>query len=112
MWLKSGKGLRRLEYRGYDSRRCCRVQRQPAAAAVRLGKVAELARRWTEQSVHGGTGIAHTAGLPRRAVRAQCSPHVSEHIVVYNGIIENHEELREELKAQLVTSSAPTPTPR
>ena len=106
------EGLRRLEYRGYDFAGVAVFSaNQPLQRVRRLGKVAELAKALEEQSVHGGTGIAHPLGHPRRAVRAQCPPHVSEHIVVvHNGIIENHEELREELKALGYVFSSDTDT--
>ncbi|MFM5522874.1 glutamine--fructose-6-phosphate transaminase (isomerizing) [Aeromonas jandaei] len=96
------EGLRRLEYRGYDSAGVAVFSaNQPLQRVRRLGKVAELAKALDEQSVHGGTGIAHTRWATHgEPSERNAHPHVSEHIVVvHNGIIENHEELREELKA-------------
>ncbi|MEH8103212.1 glutamine--fructose-6-phosphate transaminase (isomerizing) [Aeromonas veronii] len=96
------EGLRRLEYRGYDSAGVAVFSaNQPLQRVRRLGKVAELAKALDEQPVHGGTGIAHTRWATHgEPSERNAHPHVSEHIVVvHNGIIENHEELREELKA-------------
>ncbi|MFQ1851589.1 glutamine--fructose-6-phosphate transaminase (isomerizing) [Aeromonas veronii] len=96
------EGLRRLEYRGYDSAGVAVFSaNQPLQRVRRMGKVAELAKALDEQPVHGGTGIAHTRWATHgEPSERNAHPHVSEHIVVvHNGIIENHEELREELKA-------------
>ncbi|KUE79845.1 glutamine--fructose-6-phosphate transaminase (isomerizing) [Aeromonas schubertii] len=97
------EGLRRLEYRGYDSAGVAVFSAQhPLQRVRRLGKVAELAKALDEQPVHGGTGIAHTRWATHgEPSERNAHPHLSEHIVVvHNGIIENHEALREELKAQ------------
>ena len=107
------EGLRRLEYRGYDSAGVAVFSaNQPLQRVRRLGKVAELAKALDEQSVHGGTGIAHTRWATHgEPSERNAHPHVSEHIVVvHNGIIENHEELREELKALGYVFSSDTDT--
>jgi glucosamine--fructose-6-phosphate aminotransferase (isomerizing) len=63
----------------------------------RLGKVQMLAQAVEEHPLHGGTGIAHTRWATHgEPSEGNAHPHVSEHIVVvHNGIIENHEPLRE-----------------
>ncbi|EKP0307486.1 glutamine--fructose-6-phosphate transaminase (isomerizing) [Aeromonas veronii] len=107
------EGLRRLEYRGYDSAGVAVFSaNQPLQRVRRLGKVAELAKALDEQSVHGGTGIAHTRWATHgEPSERNAHPHVSEHIVVvHNGIIENHEELREALKALGYVFSSDTDT--
>lgn len=107
------EGLRRLEYRGYDSAGVAVFSaNQPLQRVRRLGKVAELAKALDEQSVHGGTGIAHTRWATHgEPSERNAHPHVSEHIVVvHNGIIENHEELRAELQEMGYVFSSDTDT--
>ncbi|HEH9400717.1 glutamine--fructose-6-phosphate transaminase (isomerizing) [Aeromonas sobria] len=107
------EGLRRLEYRGYDSAGVAVFSaNQPLQRVRRLGKVAELAKALDEQSVHGGTGIAHTRWATHgEPSERNAHPHVSEHIVVvHNGIIENHEELRAELQGMGYLFSSDTDT--
>lgn len=91
------EGLRRLEYRGYDSAGVAVVDADLELKRVRrLGKVQELADAVDAQDVTGGTGIAHTRWATHgEPSEANAHPHVSGDIaVVHNGIIENHEELR------------------
>jgi glucosamine--fructose-6-phosphate aminotransferase (isomerizing) len=91
------EGLRRLEYRGYDSAGVAVVDANLELKRVRrLGKVQELAGAVDSQDVTGGTGIAHTRWATHgEPSEANAHPHVSGDIaVVHNGIIENHEELR------------------
>lgn len=96
------EGLRRLEYRGYDSAGVAIIHDQKLSRVRRVGKVQELAQELNANPLSGGTGIAHTRwathGVPNET---NAHPHVSgENIaVVHNGIIENHEQLREELTA-------------
>lgn len=88
------EGLRRLEYRGYDSAGLAVVDNEGHMTRVRrLGKVQMLAQAVEEQPLHGGTGIAHTRWATHgEPSESNAHPHVSEHIaVVHNGIIENHE---------------------
>ena len=95
------EGLRRLEYRGYDSAGVAVVDTESNLTRVRrLGKVQELADAVEQQQVVGGTGIAHTRWATHgEPSEANAHPHMSGDIaVVHNGIIENHEALRTMLK--------------
>lgn len=91
------EGLRRLEYRGYDSAGVAVVNAQSELTRVRrLGKVQELADAVEKINVQGGTGIAHTRWATHgEPSEINAHPHMSGDIaVVHNGIIENHESLR------------------
>ena len=95
------EGLKRLEYRGYDSAGVAIIDNDKQLhRARRLGKVQELADALATTPLLGGTGIAHTRwathGVPSEI---NAHPHVSGNniAVVHNGIIENHQELREML---------------
>lgn len=95
------EGLRRLEYRGYDSAGVAVVDANNNMTRVRrLGKVQELADAVEQQAVVGGTGIAHTRWATHgEPSEINAHPHVSGDIaVVHNGIIENHEPLRKMLQ--------------
>ncbi|MDY4281056.1 MAG: glutamine--fructose-6-phosphate transaminase (isomerizing) [[Pasteurella] mairii] len=96
-------GLHRLEYRGYDSAGVAVVNEQGELQRVRcLGKVKALDEAVEKNPLIGGTGIAHTRWATHgEPSEANAHPHVSGNFaVVHNGIIENHEELRAELKAR------------
>ncbi len=91
------EGLRRLEYRGYDSAGVAVVDANSNYTRLRrLGKVKELASAVEESHVVGGTGIAHTRWATHgEPSEINAHPHVSGDItIVHNGIIENHEVLR------------------
>ncbi|MDE1315075.1 MULTISPECIES: glutamine--fructose-6-phosphate transaminase (isomerizing) [Vibrio] len=97
------EGLRRLEYRGYDSAGVAVVDSESNLTRVRrLGKVQELADAVEKQNVVGGTGIAHTRWATHgEPSEANAHPHMSGDIaVVHNGIIENYEQLREMLRGR------------
>ena len=96
-------GLHRLEYRGYDSAGVAVVNEHHELQCVRcLGKVKALDEAVSEKSLIGGTGIAHTRWATHgEPSEINAHPHASgTFAVVHNGIIENHEELRELLKSR------------
>ena len=107
------EGLKRLEYRGYDSAGVAVINPAGELGRLRrLGKVQALADAVAEQPLPGGTGIAHTRWATHgEPSEANAHPHVSGDIaVVHNGIIENHETLRDQLKAQGYVFTSQTDT--
>ncbi len=91
-------GLKRLEYRGYDSAGVAVQSKDNRLERVRkVGKVAELSNALADTPVSGTTGIAHTRWATHgEPSEKNAHPHVCHErvAVVHNGIIENHEELR------------------
>jgi len=96
------EGLKRLEYRGYDSAGVAVFTNDEKLERMRRpGKVSELEAALAAQPLVGRLGIAHTRWATHGApCERNAHPHFSGDIaVVHNGIIENHEALREQLKA-------------
>ncbi len=108
------EGLRRLEYRGYDSAGIAVLNGTQHLKRLRtVGKVKVLQDAINADHTHGNLGIAHTRwathGVPSER---NAHPHVSHDglAIVHNGIIENHEELRDDLKKLGYTFTSETDT--
>jgi glucosamine--fructose-6-phosphate aminotransferase (isomerizing) len=97
------EGLRRLEYRGYDSAGMAVLDGKSAIQRAReVGKVASLAAAIEAKPLSGYLGIAHTRWATHgEPSQLNAHPHMSGDrlAIVHNGIIENYQDLREELKA-------------
>jgi glucosamine--fructose-6-phosphate aminotransferase (isomerizing) len=91
------EGLKRLEYRGYDSAGLAIISNQQIYRKRELGKVKGLELLLDADPISGHIGIAHTRWATHgKPSTANAHPHVSRDkiVVVHNGIIENHEQLR------------------
>jgi glutamine---fructose-6-phosphate transaminase (isomerizing) len=108
------EGLRRLEYRGYDSAGLATLTGADMHLRKRAGRIADLAKHLRERPAPGCLGISHTRWATHGAANdVNAHPHVSSDgqvAVVHNGVIENYAALKRQLKADGVTFQSDTDT--
>ena len=95
------EGLKRLEYRGYDSAGVALINQGQVLRERRVGKVVNLEQAVNEANIEGSLGIAHTRWATHgKPTENNAHPHISGTVaVVHNGIIENYQELKDDLEA-------------
>lgn len=106
------EGLKRLEYRGYDSAGISLLGDDQIVRERQVGKVAVLESAVNQRQLHGTLGIAHTRWATHgEPSQENAHPHVSGSVaVVHNGIIENYQALKVELQAEGYIFSSQTDT--
>ncbi|MCW5888335.1 MAG: glutamine--fructose-6-phosphate transaminase (isomerizing), partial [Anaerolineales bacterium] len=107
-------GLKRLEYRGYDSAGIAVLQDERIEIRRDAGKLERLFNTVAAQPVHGQLGIGHTRWATHGEPNVRnAHPHIStsgDVVLVHNGIVENYLQLREELEAEGVEFKSDTDT--
>ena len=95
------EGLRRLEYRGYDSEGLCVISNNKISLIKKIGKLENLEKELKKKQIKGSLGIAHNRWASHGAVNEKnAHPHFDcrkNIFLVHNGIIENYRELKEKL---------------